>query len=141
MKTAIIFYTEKDTPKCPFERGIEKKAAFAIGTLKSYGLDFMALSPNSPPPDASILLMLESSDSRVERDETLCNMFVKFEVFHQMPGELRYSGATPILRVMAYRTFHVGSATPNRLSDAIQNTALKALTDFAGAYAAANPGR
>ena len=37
MKTAIIFYIEIDTPKCPFERGIEKKAASALGKLKTYG--------------------------------------------------------------------------------------------------------
>lgn len=138
MKTAVIFYTEKDTPKCPFERGIEKKAAFHLGVIKSKGLQFVALSPESSPPDASILLMLEASDSKTEAHEALCNMFVKFEVFHQMPGKLRYSDAEPVLRVLAYRTFHVGSAPVGKLSDAMQGTALRALADFADAYEAAN---
>ncbi len=138
MKTAVIFYTEKDTPKCAFERGIEKKAAFHLGLIKAKGLQLVAMTPESPPPDASILLMLEASDSKVETQETLCNMFVKFEVFHQMPGKLRYSDAEPVLRVMAYRTFRVGSAPIGKLSDAIQGTALRALADFADAYEAAN---
>lgn len=138
MKTAIIFYTEIDTPKCPFERGIEKNAPAVLGKLKSYGLDFMALSTNSSPPDASILLMLESSDASLENDENVCNIFVKLEVFHQMQGQLRYSEVKPILRVIAYRTFHFGSAPKNRLSNAMQSTALQALKDFAGAYEAAN---
>jgi hypothetical protein len=138
MKTAVIFYTEKDTPKCLFERGIEKKAAFHLGAIKSKGLQFVTLSPESSPPDASVLLMLEASDSKVEAQEPLCNIFVKFEVFHQMSGKLRYSDAEPVLRVLAYRTFHVGSAPAGKLTDAVHKSALSAFGDFADSYEAAN---
>jgi hypothetical protein len=138
MKTAVIIYTEKDTPKCPFERGIEKKAAFHLGVIKSKGLQFVALSPESLPPDASVLLMLQASDSKVEAQETLCEIFVKFEVFHLMPGKLRYSDAEPVLRVLAYRTFRAETAPVGKLSDVMQGTALRALADFAVAYEAAN---
>lgn len=137
MKSAVIFYTENDTEKCRFEKGIEKRSAFAIGTLKSLGLEFVEISPEAPLPDASVLVMLEASDSRIEPDVPVCNIFVKFEVFHQMLGELRYSGANPVLRVLAYRTFHVGSAPANRLSDAMHRAATEAFEGFTKAYASA----
>ena len=43
MRTTVIFYTEIDTPTCPFERGIEKKLANTIGILRSKGLSFVAI--------------------------------------------------------------------------------------------------
>ena len=138
MRTAVIFYKEVDTPKCSFTHGIEKKLAPAIGVLQSRGLKFIALAPGSPPPDASILLMLEASDSKIESGQANCNVFVKLEVFHQMVGTLRYSGATPVLRALAYRTIQVDSVPVIRLTDLIQDLALNAISAFIDAYMLAN---
>lgn len=138
MKTAAIFFTEKDTKRCQLDRDIEKRAALHLNRIEAKGLRFVSILPGSPLPDASILLMLEASDSRVQSEDTICNIFVKFEVFHQMPGRLRYSSSEQVLRVLAYRTFHVGSAPRESLSDAARRAALSALESFEGAYDSAN---
>lgn len=138
MKTAVIFYDEVDTPKCSFTHGIEKKVASAIGFLQSCGLKFISVEPGSPPPDATVLLMLEASDSKIESGHPNCNVFVKLEVFHQLVGTLRYSGASPVLRALAYRTIHVDSVPVSKLTDIIQDTALNAVTIFTDAYMLAN---
>lgn len=143
VRTAVISFTEKDTLECPFERGIEKKAAPAIDVLNSLGLNLFSFSSGASPsflsaPDVSILVLLESRKARGLPEGTACNLFVKFEVVHFMKGELGYSGANPLLRVIVYRTFQFGSAPPNQLTVAMYGTALRALSDFADAYEAAN---
>lgn len=109
-----------------------------IENLGRLGLEARSDISPSFVPDLSILVLLETHRANAEIPGELCNMLVKFEVFHQTTGYLRYSGAQPVLRVIAHRTVRYGSAPADKIASAISYYALRALNDFESAYQRAN---
>lgn len=137
-RTASVHLTLEPGAGCSFDTSATEFTKQVIETLRLSGLQVVPKLEEGFIPDISILVLLETSRSMRDVADGTCNMFVKFEVLHQLTGTLRYSGARPILRALVYRTFRYGSAPSTAIPSAVRSNALWSLREFELAFRNAN---
>lgn len=137
-RTASIHVTTEPGAGCAFDIPTAEDTKEVIDRLRPAGLHVVSKLEEELIPDMSILVLLETSRSKSDGPDGTCSMFVKLEVYHQLAGTLRYSGARPILRALVYHTFRYGSAPSNEISSAVRSSARRSLHEFELAFRNAN---